>query len=326
MNKCPVCGSELRGEVASTLSGINLYKCKQCGDYFAPYDWSSSTKKGYDFSKLKSYFLYHNNLKRAFCGDEATYNLAIEKGIQDIFLLTPEIVDAWYPKTFAEQNDLLLLYLFTEHPKLGALILITEVHDAAFIDHNDSDCHEQANYIVDYMLKEEYLRKSKEPAFLIITPKGLARIEKFQKDETNNRNVFVAMSFRNETKETREAIRKGIQESGYSAKFMDETVHNHQIVPEMFRLIRECRFLIMDISDPNYGAYYEAGYAQGLGKEVIISCKRSVFNREYVTEEEKKYQRYLKPHFDIAQKQILCWENYENLTLQLKEWIKAIIG
>lgn len=86
-------------------------------------------------------------------------------------------------------------------------------------------------------------------------------------------------------------------------------------MPEMFRLIRECRFLILEISDPNYGAYYEAGYALGLGKkEVIICCKEDVFNKEYKTKEEKKYAKYLKPHFDIAQKQILVWKDYEDLT------------
>ena len=94
----------------------------------------------------------------------------------------------------------------------------------------------------------------------------------------------------------------------------------------MLRLIRESRFLIMDISDPNYGAYYEAGYAEGLGKEVIISCRKSIYNKKYMSEEEKKYERYLKPHFDIAQKQTLLWEDYDDLSFQLKKWIKAIIG
>ena len=123
----------------------------------------------------------------------------------------------------------------------------------------------------------------------------------------------------------REAIRAGIVQAGFSPEFLDEIKHNRQIVPEMFRLIRECRFLVLEISEPNYGAYYEAGYAQGLGKEVIICCSKEVFNRRYITEEEKKYERYLKPHFDIAQKQILVWKDQDDLSHQLSEWIKAII-
>lgn len=94
----------------------------------------------------------------------------------------------------------------------------------------------------------------------------------------------------------------------------------------MFRLIRESRFLILEITDPNYGAYYEAGYALGLGKEVIICCKEEISTKKYETDEEQKYQKYLQPHFDIAQKQILFWKDYKDLTLKLAEWIKAIIS
>ena len=132
------------------------------------------------------------------------------------------------------------------------------------------------------------------------------------------------MAFNDGTKETREAIRAGVEKAGFSTEFIDEIVHNHQIVPEMFRLIRECRFLILEISDPNYGAYYEAGYALGLGKEVIICCNNEVFRKEYDTEEEKKYAKYLRPHFDIAQKQILIWTDYDDLSKKLCEWIKAL--
>jgi hypothetical protein len=37
--------------------------------------------------------------------------------------------------------------------------------------------------------------------------------------------------------------------------------------------IRRCRFLIADLSDSNAGAYWEAGFAEGLGKPVIYICK-----------------------------------------------------
>ena len=141
--------------------------------------------------------------------------------------------------------------------------------------------------------------------------------------EKQNKDVFVSMSFADTTKSIREAIRIGIVNAGFSPDFMDEIIHNKQIVPEMFRMIRECRLLIMDISEPNYGAYYEAGYALGLGKEVIISCSSAVFSKQY-TEEEKRYEKYLKPHFDIAQKQILIWDDYNDLTKKLAEWIRAL--
>ena len=49
-----------------------------------------------------------------------------------------------------------------------------------------------------------------------------------------------------------------------------------------------------------------------------------MFNKNYETDEEKKFERYLKPHFDIAQKQILIWNDESDLTKKLSEWIKAL--
>ena len=54
-------------------------------------------------------------------------------------------------------------------------------------------------------------------------------------------------------------------------------------------------------------------------------CLFVFFNHKYESEEEKKYERYLKPHFDIAQKQILVWNDYDDLAKKLCEWIKALI-
>lgn len=185
----------------------------------------------------------------------------------------------------------------------------------------------QFDYILEYISKEKYWHfdayeynnaKILKYSFML-TPKALARVDELQKDINNNKDVFVAMAFNDDTKPTREAIRAGIKGAKFSEKFLDEIIHSQQIVPYMMRLIRDCRFLIMDITEPNYGAYYEAGYALGLGKEVIITCRQDIFNKkDYASDLER---RALKPHFDIVQRQILVWENEEDLSAKLKQWI-----
>ena len=42
--------------------------------------------------------------------------------------------------------------------------------------------------------------------------------------------------------------------------------------------IQSARFLIADLTHENRGAFWEAGYAEGLGKPVIYTCEESVFN------------------------------------------------
>ncbi len=63
-----------------------------------------------------------------------------------------------------------------------------------------------------------------------------------------------------------------------------------------------------------YGAYYEAGYAEALGKEVIICCREDIFNGDK------------KPHFDIAQKSSIVWKDEEDLENRLYKRIEATVG
>ena len=152
--------------------------------------------------------------------------------------------------------------------------------------------------------------------YYIITIDGWQKIDELRKNEQVLKQGFIAMQFGDETKYIREAFRTAIRKSGYTERFIDEKEHNHQIVPEIFFEIERSRFVVVDITYPNYGAYYEAGYAQALGKEVIICCKKDVFDSK-----EKKDR----PHFDIAQKSMIVWTDAEDLIKRLKRRIEATV-
>lgn len=125
---------------------------------------------------------------------------------------------------------------------------------------------------------------------------------------------FIAMSYAPKAKYIMEAFREAIVSCEYSAQIISEKEHNHQIVPEMFFEIERSKFMVVDVTYQNYGAYYEAGYAQALGKEVIVCCSEEVFN-----DPDKK------PHFDISQKPIIIWKDIEDLKQRLKRRIEATV-
>ncbi len=339
-NKCPVCGNS-----AETMDYGNNHiyvNCNTCGYLYVRND-DLYDEEPKDKNKLASYLYYNGKLKTYSKEDEHFFNMITDDNVYKVHKkalyhcgnVNNRMVESWFPDTFSEKVDMFLLGLSKRQKHMGDVIELSfeEALSACFVNRfndkdeqlNQKELLEQANYLLDY-LKNNRLVDSINTRFQIL-PEGQKRIDELQKHNINNKNVFVSMAFNDNTKETREAIRKGIIEAEFSPEFLDEIIHNKQIVPEMFRLIRECRFLILDISDPNYGAYYEAGYALGLGKEVIITCKADVFNGDYGNyskEELNKFEKYLKPHFDIAQKQILVWDNYEDLTNKLAEWIKAL--
>lgn len=327
---CPVCGIHEARETGTDYASFYYVICPLCGEYFIPW-YDDYRKSDLIFAeKLKSYLFYHKSKNRPFICSKKDYACVDQNRYRSVYNLTPEMVTNWYPVKFSDKVDLVLLKLdeLSEydgaHVLLGKnaerLLFCADIHSAGSPEGKDISL--QLNYMTRFLTDNGYVNSQRNEEGLVfqLTPKALERIYELQKTLSNNKNVFVSMSFNEGTTETREAIRQAIIDSGYSPEFLDEIIHNKQIVPEMFRLIRESKFLILDISDPNYGAYYEAGYALGLGKEVIACCNRQIFDTDFGAE-----TKYRKPHFDIAQKQLLLWHDYDDLTHQLTEWIRAIV-
>lgn len=122
------------------------------------------------------------------------------------------------------------------------------------------------------------------------------------------------MSFSDETRDISQIFSESIKESGYTPMRIDQKEHNNQIVPEILHEISKSKFLVIDLTYPNYGAYYEAGYALGLGKEVIACCRKKEFD------DPKK-----KPHFDLYQKNMVVWTDLDDLKQRLIRRIEATI-
>lgn len=51
------------------------------------------------------------------------------------------------------------------------------------------------------------------------------------------------------------------------------------VIDDIMRVtIRDSTFIIADLTHDNKGAYWEAGYAEGLGKPVIYICEKEKFH------------------------------------------------
>ena len=343
--KCEFCTSTLEEKINHDDYAVECV-CPICGAY----SFSRWDKMDHgclvDLSKdMVASYLYHNNKvveKRrlveytVFIGSKKHYDGLKEKHQNYYYVSIDEIMSFW-PYQFSDRINKILLALSMRCRFFGEQLKMSteEAKSLLFIsryDENGQLLH--YNYIeMQYRELYDYFKDNSLVKFMshdhnvyvTMQSEGWRRVDNIQQSEISNRKVFIAISFSKETKKIRSAIEEGIRSAEFNPIIMTDLIHNKQIVPEMFRLIRESRALIMDITEPNYGAYYEAGYALGLGKEVIISCKATAFDRKFESEEEKKYERFIKPHFDIAQRQILKWNNCPDLAKQVEEWIKALI-
>lgn len=202
--------------------------------------------------------------------------------------------------------------LSIKYPNYGDVICFFYVDRRIVFEHNTNNCNDCGTLRI--LADLGYLKDTKNDQTYTITAEGWKKIDELKKKKLIRKQAFIAMQFGDATNSIRESFRKAISESGYSVKIIDEKEHNNQIVPEIFYEIEQSLFVVVDVTYPNYGAYYEAGYAQALGKEVIVCCRKDNFDSVSA-----------RPHFDIAQKSMIIWTDNEDLVFRLKRRIEATV-
>lgn len=75
-----------------------------------------------------------------------------------------------------------------------------------------------------------------------------------------------------------EVIKPTTKKIGYDLVDMRDVARAGIIDNLMRTQIRDSAFVIADLTHDNSGAYWEAGYAEGLGKPVVYICEKSKFD------------------------------------------------
>lgn len=335
--ECPICKS-IASAYTYNQRDVIFFTCPICGRF----EYGEDDYGGFNENQLSSY-LFYNSFKRVFRGSELRYHTSLSKEKCDEYKkeyeqgdrshglpvhMDSEMVSAWYPKTFADRVDDILLYISSNTDHMGEQISLSYqgMLSLLFIDRKEIDsftsknewrskekCTNEAKYMLDYLSKSDLITygfgsTDDKALYLTLSPKGYARVDEIQKATSYGRSALVAMKFGEDTRSLREAIRKGIADAGYLAVFIDEVQHNDFITPELLKHIRDSKFVVVDLTHQNNGAYFEEGYAMGLGKPVIQLCQKDT-----------------KLHFDIAQKNTIMWETTEDIPLRLMNRIKATI-
>ena len=345
-NACPVCGTHALIYADHTLNSV-FYECPICGRFQITLEEHTITKNNqlapylYHNRFIHNSFVeyrYHTTLNKEECDK---YKKRYQNGDSSLGLpvhMDSGMIKTWYPKSFSERVDKIMLKLGTlsNHVGQGISFDSNELFSLLFIDRLEKDsltdkmmqrdysvCMEEAAYMLNCLSSAKLIeyatpgttsigRKITAPevmqGLVTITPQGYSRIDTLQKNTAHGRNALVAMKFGDDTKPLRETIRTGIRSAGYNAVFIDEVQHNDFITPELLKYIRDSKFVVVDLTHQNNGAYFEEGYAMGLGKPVIQLCKKDT-----------------KLHFDIAQKNTIMWATEEDIPQMLSNRIKATI-
>ncbi|HNV87692.1 MAG TPA: hypothetical protein PKL53_01885 [Methylotenera sp.] len=147
-----------------------------------------------------------------------------------------------------------------------------------------------------------------------ITPRGYEFLESLKHHRADSRIGFCAMWFNESILPIwTNAIEPAIKDAGYDPKKINEHQHNNRIDDEIIAMIRRSKFVVADFTGQRGGVYFEAGFALGLGLQVIWTCKNTELKDV---------------HFDNRQYNFVVWEEdkLDDFKDALQNRIEATIG
>ena len=92
---------------------------------------------------------------------------------------------------------------------------------------------------------------------------------------------FLAMAFNEPELDAfvKDVLKPAVRGAGYDLHHLEDKSRAGVIDNIMRVAIRDARFVLVDLTHDNNGAYWEGGYAEGLGKPVIYLCEKEKFQR-----------------------------------------------
>jgi hypothetical protein len=126
---------------------------------------------------------------------------------------------------------------------------------------------------------------------------GWRRYEELMTASPYSRTAFMAMPFNEPALEKvyKEFWRPAVFRTGFELQTVTQRAG---LIDDHIRVdIRRSRFLIAELTGGNQGAYWEAGFAEGLNKRVIYTCEKSYFDDPKT-----------KPHFDVNHYSHVIWQ------------------
>ena len=209
---------------------------------------------------------------------------------------------------FTDKKEAFFRFLMEQNYPLGQTIGLNDNKKNQLRACCELEENEYVKFIL--LLEEMHLIKTylEDLAFEIIS-KGYEYIDKLQEGEIDSKKAFVAMWFPNK-EEDRHGVSNLFQNvfapvlkyCGYQEPFrVDQKHHNNKIDDEIIAMIKSSRIVLADLTcgkatDGSFiqrgGVYYEAGFAQGLGRPVIWTCHKDCLDGL---------------HFDTRQYVMLLW-------------------
>jgi hypothetical protein len=221
--------------------------------------------------------------------------------------------------SIVEQSENLLSELATKAGEPGVQVEVTNHFEWIGVVGAKTEAGVKA--IFDYLLQLGVIEEGDSTMSALryrVSVAGWQHYEELQKQAKDSTIAFMAMQFGDNEldKVVDEVFRDAVAQTGFRLQKLTDEQRAGLIDDQLRVQIRRTRILIADLTHANNGAYWEAGFAEGLGIPVIYTCKQSVFDNEKT-----------KPHFDTNHYLTVIWnpEKPEEAAEKLKATIRATL-
>ena len=318
-----------------------LYMCSRCGLIQLTRD-AAAFLEGAELSKSEKRTLGHMLRKNW----EIRKRIELEKPLVSEDL--KKLLSLYEPLDPIEKLDNALEVFASRSLHVGSLVNINVSTDYPLFDCISNSevvsiCRLLQNE--DYIIAQDKLNPHVK---FRLTAKAYQRIKELQQPNKLSTQCFVAMWFNSEMNDVFEkAIKpaiefkeKGAKESRFEAVKIDNVEHVNDINDEIIAQIRRSRFMVCDLTGYRGGVYFEAGFAYGLGLNVIYTCRKDWTKEEKLKNHDGKEIDTLLDskgdeipvkkegvHFDLAHRNRIEWTNdkLDDFKEKLENRIKAVI-
>lgn len=291
MTDCSICRMELMGEPRAFGDTIE-YQCHNCG-VFRLTGTSVAVVGNTGYGPMERAKLSYG--LRRMGGNAVLSSHLLESIIQDTKL----------PDASALQDNL-LLYMQSELAGPGESMGLWAPAMRGWLGALSSA---GVRWVVDQALEAELIEGTAvrplagDDDFRLLnatlTIKGWARVEELLRSANGSRKGFMAMKFGDPQLDAvfRDHFKPAVHQAGFELMRLDDEPRAGLIDDRLRLEIRTSRFMVADLSHVNAGAYWEAGFAEGLGRPVIYTCRKDVFD-----------DPKSKPHFDTNHYLTVVWD------------------
>lgn len=271
-NKCPVCSLELKERGTDIDAGnIKLYHCRRCGRF--------SLYRSMEF-KVKSFCEQNNKVSAALSHAICKMQKLNEWPLLARDVFSQIVNNPRLPSVF-EQGDNLILWLGDNIEAPGTKIELDPDLHSGVVGAINSD---NFLFVLNSLIAQSLVLGDKDTVKgpVTLSFKGWERYSLIKKGELSSRKAFMAMPFGDSLLDTvfLKCFRPAVERTGFQLVRLDE-VPKAGLIDDRLRVeILTSKFLIAELTNGNPGAYWEAGFAEGLGKPAIYTCERSYFEAE----------------------------------------------